>query len=76
MEMLKKNKKTPTISYDKLFSDFRSDSEIQITGDMYKDALRDLQDQNFLAMADRNTIRINLNFAPFPLPLTHTTYLQ
>jgi len=59
MEMLKKNKKTPTISYDKLFSDFRSNSDIQITRDMYEDALRDLQDQNFLAMAGRNTIRIN-----------------
>lgn len=58
-EMLQKKNKTPTVSYDKLFSDFRSNSDIQITRDMYEDALRDLQDENFLAMAGRSTIRIN-----------------
>eukprot|EP00092_Neocalanus_flemingeri_P040376 GFUD01043975.1.p1 GENE.GFUD01043975.1~~GFUD01043975.1.p1 ORF type:complete len:849 (+),score=284.52 GFUD01043975.1:326-2548(+) len=58
-EMLKKKNKTPTVSYDKLFADFRNNSDIQITRDMYEDALRDLQDENFLAMAGRNTIRIN-----------------
>merc|ERR1719219_908930 len=58
-DLLLKKKKTPTIGYDKLFNDFRSNSDIQITRDMYEDALRDLQDENVLAMAGRNTIRIN-----------------
>merc|ERR1719230_699933 len=34
-DLLKKKKKTPTIGYDKLFNDFRSNSDIQITRDMY-----------------------------------------
>merc|ERR1712025_1380517 len=58
-DLLLKKKKTPTINFEKLFSDFRSNSDIQITRDMYEDALRDLQDENVLAMAGRNTIRIN-----------------
>ena len=32
--LLKKKSKTPTISYDKLFSEFRTGSDIQITRDM------------------------------------------
>merc|ERR1712142_1216283 len=58
-DLLKKKNKTPTIGYDKLFSEFRTGSDIRITRDMYEDALKDLQDENFLAMAGRNTIRIN-----------------
>merc|ERR1719468_1152157 len=40
-ELLAKKTKTPTISYDKLFSEFKSCSDIQITREMYEDALRD-----------------------------------
>merc|ERR1719341_3037179 len=58
-ELLGKKSKTPTISYDKLFSEFKSCSDIQITREMYEDALRDLQDSSVLSMAGRNTVRIN-----------------
>merc|ERR1712123_8345 len=58
-EMLKKKAKTPTIGFDKLLADFRASSELQITRDMYEDALKDLSDENILAMSGRNTIRIN-----------------
>jgi len=57
--LLKKKSKTPTIGYDKLLADFRASSELQITRDMYEDALKDLSDENILAMSGRNTIRIN-----------------
>jgi len=58
-ELLGKKNKTPTISYDKLFTEFKSCSDIQITREMYEDALKDLQDSNVLSMAGRNTVRIN-----------------
>jgi len=57
--LLKKKSKTPTIGYDKLLAEFRSSSELQITRDMYEDALKDLSDENILAMSGRNTIRLN-----------------
>merc|ERR1712112_229404 len=57
--LLKKKSKTPTIGYDKLLADFRSTSDIQITRDIYDDALKDLMDENLLAMSGRSTIRIN-----------------
>jgi len=57
-EQLKKYK-TATASYDKLFADFRSSSDIQITRDMFEDALRDVQDDGSISMAGRSTIRIN-----------------
>jgi len=59
-ELLSKKNKTPTITYDKLFSDFKGSSDIQITREMYDDALRDLQDGNVITRAGQNTIRVNL----------------
>merc|ERR1719282_1716843 len=59
-ELLSKKNKTPTINYDKLFSDFKGSSDIQITREMYDDALRDLQDGNVITRAGQNTIRVNL----------------
>merc|ERR1712107_468184 len=50
-ELLSKKNKTPTINYDKLFSDFKGSSDIQITREMYDDALRDLQDGNVITRA-------------------------
>merc|ERR1712029_419745 len=58
-DLLSKKNKTPTTSYDKLFSEFKGSSDIQITREMYEDALRDLQDSSVLSMAGRNTVRIN-----------------
>jgi len=57
--LLKKKGKAPTIGYDKLLADFRANSDIQITRDMYDDALKDLMDENLLSMSGRTTIRIN-----------------
>jgi len=58
-DLLSKKNKTPTTSYDKLFSEFKGSSDIQITREMYDEALRDLQDSNVLTRAGHNTIRIN-----------------
>merc|ERR1719435_768528 len=57
--LLKKKGKSPTVGYDKLLADFRASSDIQITRDMYEDALKDLMDENLLSMSGRATIRIN-----------------
>merc|ERR1712045_223334 len=58
-ELLSKRKTSSTVSYEKLFSEFKTSSDIQITREMYEDALKDLQDANVVAMAGRNTVRIN-----------------
>merc|ERR1711915_495473 len=53
-ELLGKKNKTPTVNYDKLFSDFKGSSDIQITREI------DLQDGNVITRAGQNTIRVNL----------------
>jgi len=58
-ELIGKRGKAANVSYDKLFSEFKESSDIQITRDMYEDALKDLQDENVITRAGRNNIRIN-----------------
>ena len=43
-ELLSKKTKTPTVGYDRLFSEFKGNSDIQITREMFEDALKDLQE--------------------------------
>merc|ERR1719370_603344 len=49
-ELLSKKTKTPTVSYDRLFSEFKTNSDIQITREMFEDALRDLQEGSVITM--------------------------
>merc|ERR1719516_597812 len=59
-DLLSKKNKTPSTSYDKLFSEFKGSSDIQITREMYDEALRDLQDSNVLTRADTTQSELTL----------------
>lgn len=45
--------KVPTLKYQKLFEEFREGSDFPITREMFDDALRDLQDEDFLVVTNR-----------------------
>lgn len=49
-------------SYDKILHEFRTNSDIQITRDMFDDALKDLSDQSYLSRTHQ-TIKINASLA-------------
>jgi len=53
----KKPAKAASINIDSLLKEFRSSSDIQITRDMYEDALRDLAEEQVI-MRNRNNVRI------------------
>jgi len=60
--ILEKKGKVVTHSYSKILEEFRSNSEIQITRDMYDDALKDLSDQRYLTRTNQS-IRINVGYS-------------
>ena len=43
-ELLCKKTKTPMVGFDRLFPEFKGNSDIQITREMFEDALKDLQE--------------------------------
>ncbi|XP_041045117.1 DNA replication licensing factor MCM4 [Carcharodon carcharias] len=49
--------KTPTMKYQQLFEDLRSQSEVAITKDMFEEALRALADEDFLTVTGK-TVRL------------------
>jgi len=55
--LLKKKTKVASINIDTLLKEFRSCSDIQITRDMYEDALRDLTEEHVI-LRNRNNVRI------------------
>jgi len=55
--LFQKKGKVLTHNYDKIFQELRTNSDIQITRDMFEDAVKELQDQNFLNRMGQ-TIRI------------------
>ena len=56
----KKGKKVQTINYLKTWNDLKEASDVMITRDMFEDALKDLSDDNVIALTGRTiTIRIN-----------------
>jgi len=57
--IVEKKGKMQTINYNKLWTELRDRSDVQITRDMYEDALRDLQDVGQLSLVSKQTIRIN-----------------
>jgi len=55
--LLRKKGKVASVNIDSLFKEFRGGSDIQITRDMYEDALRDLSEENVI-VRNRNNVRI------------------
>merc|ERR1719481_52359 len=55
--LLRKKTKQASINIDTLLKEFRSSSDIQITRDMYEDALRDLTEEHVI-LRNRNNVRI------------------
>ncbi|GAB1599558.1 DNA replication licensing factor mcm4-A-like [Argonauta hians] len=50
---IKEKGKSPTLKYQKLMEDFREGSDIPITREVFEEALRDLQDEDFLVVTNR-----------------------
>merc|ERR1712112_299578 len=55
--LLRKKTKTPTINFEALLKEFKASADLQITRDMYEDALRDLQEEQVI-LRNRNNVRI------------------
>jgi len=55
--IIKKKNKTASINIDALLKEFRTGSELQITRDMFEDALRDLQEEQTI-LRNRNNVRL------------------
>ncbi|GIY26646.1 DNA replication licensing factor mcm4-A [Caerostris extrusa] len=53
-----KGKTTKTFNYAKIFDELKSQSDIMITRDMFEEVLKDLQDDEFIAVTGRSTIRL------------------
>ncbi|KAK4294833.1 hypothetical protein Pmani_032570 [Petrolisthes manimaculis] len=47
-----------TLNFQKLFQELKESSDLMITREMFEDALRDLQDDEFLTVTGKSTIRI------------------
>lgn len=50
--------KAQSLAYQKVFSEFKEQSDMMITREMFEDALRDLQDDGFLTVVGKSSIRI------------------
>ncbi|KAK7066561.1 DNA replication licensing factor, mcm4 component [Halocaridina rubra] len=50
--------KVATLNIQKVFQELKDSSDVMITREMFEDALRDLQDDEFLSVAGRSTIRV------------------
>ncbi|CAG5124882.1 unnamed protein product [Candidula unifasciata] len=52
-KLIQSKGKVPTLKHQKLYEDFRESSDIPITKEMFDDALRDLQDEDFLIVTNK-----------------------
>ncbi|XP_066581381.1 DNA replication licensing factor MCM4 [Prorops nasuta] len=50
--------KSPTLNYQKIFTEFKKSSNLLITREMFEDALKDLQDNGVVIVVGRNSIRV------------------
>lgn len=50
--------KVPTVNYQKLFEEFKGQSQTMITREQYEDALKDLQDDGLIVVMGKTSIRI------------------
>merc|ERR1711936_750676 len=55
--LLRKKTKVGSINIDTLLKEFKASADLQITRDMYEDALRDLQEEQVI-LRNRNNVRI------------------
>ncbi|KAF7281528.1 hypothetical protein GWI33_004564 [Rhynchophorus ferrugineus] len=59
LKKLVENKgKVPTVNYQKLFEELKSQSQTMVTREQYEDALKDLQDDGFIVVMGKTSIRI------------------
>nr|CAD7591375.1 unnamed protein product [Timema genevievae] len=47
-----------TLNYQKIFSELKEGSQVMVTREMFEDALKDLQDDGFIIVMGKNTIRV------------------
>lgn len=57
-KLLQSKGKTQTFNYQKIFLELKEQSDTMITKEMFEDALKDLQDDEFLVVTGKSTIRI------------------
>ncbi|KAF2353793.1 MCM OB domain [Trinorchestia longiramus] len=57
-KLLQAKSKSTTLNMQKIYGELKEASDIMITREMYEDALRDLQDDDFLTCGGKSTIRI------------------
>ncbi|KAG0428240.1 hypothetical protein HPB47_024760 [Ixodes persulcatus] len=50
--------KAQSLAYQKVFTEFKEQSDLVITREMFEDALKDLQDDGFLTIVGKSSIRI------------------
>lgn len=50
--------KVSTLNFQKVFQELKDTSDLMITREMFEDALRDLQDDEFLSVTGKSTIRL------------------
>lgn len=50
--------KAQSLAYQKVFTEFKEQSDLMITREMFEDALKDLQDDGFLTIVGKSSIRI------------------
>jgi len=60
--ILEKKGKVVTHRYEKILEEFKSQSDIQITREMFEDALKDLSDERYLTRTNQS-IKLNVTFA-------------
>lgn len=57
-KMLETRTKAQSLNYNKVFADFKEQSDVMITREMFEDTLRDLQDDGFLVVVGRTSIKL------------------
>ncbi|KAG7202389.1 hypothetical protein KM043_018706 [Ampulex compressa] len=62
VEALKKlihgKEKSPTLNYQKIFTELKESSDVLVTREMFEDALKELQDNGIIIVVGKNTIRV------------------
>lgn len=57
-KMIQTKGKVSTLNFQKVFQELKDSSDLMITREMFEDALRDLQDDEFLSVTGKSTIRL------------------
>ncbi|XP_070168557.1 DNA replication licensing factor MCM4 [Polyergus mexicanus] len=57
-KLIKGKDKTPTLNYQKIFTELKESSSMLVTREMFEDTLKDLQDNGIVIVTGKNTIRV------------------